>query len=225
MAFSNQSNRPAPSLRETAMLAHRRLAGLASIGLGLWLLSSVVHAGPYSLVGAPPCCLFDDIPHAVQEQTRLSLRCGDGHCDPGAGSNASRTVGGSLGSERHAASNKSDDALSTYRHLGSVVSFAREALAAITPEAPRYRLVVERDQFNARNWGLSYRDHAIPLPVGLTAAVEVEDPNFGEETTYVPRVGFGAGWRTRSGNLQFDVVTGIESAGEDVRLQLKFEAW
>jgi hypothetical protein len=225
MVSSDHSAQPTAHPRGNAMAVRRRQPWLAAIGLGIWLMSGAAHAGPYSLVAAPPCCLFDDIRPAAQERVRLRLRCGDDLCDATPESHPSRQLDGSLGSERNAASNKSDDALSTYPNLGSVVSFAREALAAITPDTPRYRLVVERDQFNARNWGLSYRDHAIPLPVGLTAAVEVDDPDYGEEITYIPRLGFGADWRTRNGNVQLDVVTGLESAGEDIRLQLKFEAW
>ncbi len=106
--------------------------------------------------------------------------------------------------------------------MDRTLSYARASLAAVASRVRLYQVRLEQDRFNPRQWDLSYRDRAIPLPVGLTAAVTVEDRGFGEDTTYVPRIGFGADWNTRSGKMQLDLVSGLQSTGEDIRLQLRF---
>ncbi len=188
----------------------------AILGLLLWLFTGLAQAASYGVIGDHSCCSFGATDVSPTTRTEYRLRCGKTLCGPQQTGAAYRAAGLGIKTDAVAGSRF------LYSAMDGTLSYARASLVAVASRVRLYQVRVEQDRFNPRQWDVSYRDRAIPLPVGLTAAVTVEDRGFGEDTTYVPRIGLGADWQTRSGKMQLDLISGLQSTGEDIRLQLRF---
>ena len=186
------------------------------LGLVLWLFAGLVQAASYGPVSDRSCCTFGATDLTPMTRTEYRLRCGKTLCNPEQTGAAYQAPGLGFKTDRI------DISRFVYPSIDNTLSYARASLVALASRVRLYQVRVEQDRFNPRQWDLSYRDRAIPLPVGLTAAVTVKDRGFGDDTTYVPRIGLGADWPTRSGKMQLDLVSGLHSTGEDIRLQLRF---
>jgi len=216
MDMSARTSSCEPGTRPGMSGKHAARASRLALGMALWLLAGIAQAASYGAINDHSCCSFGATDVTPTTRTEYRLRCGKQLCNPEQTGAAYQAHG--LGIKTDAV----DGSHFVYRTMDRTLSYARASLAAVASRVRLYQVRLEQDRFNPRQWDLSYRDRAIPLPVGLTAAVTVEDRGFGEDTTYVPRIGFGADWSTRSGKMQLDLVSGLQSTGEDIRLQLRF---